>query len=163
MLEAVRSAKGPVVRSDYSCFKNDGGQLFLAGEGSGTVELSTLTAPKSPTILAGRAPSRHDHCHHPRSRLPVCASPQSGDGAIMNIANHKVIAVMAVGKNPGFLNADSGQRICACAESGFRRHGRHSRKVHQQKQSQTGPAIQPDSSRVKAIGGRDEPGVGLAH
>ena len=103
MLEAVRSAKGPVVRSDYSCFNNDGGQLFLAGEGSGTVELSTLTAPKSPTILAGRAPSRHDHCHHPRSRLPVCASPQSGDGAIMNIANHKVIAVMAVGKNPGFL------------------------------------------------------------
>ena len=31
------------------------------------------------------------------------ASPQSGDVTIMNIANHKVIAVVAVGRNPGFL------------------------------------------------------------
>ncbi len=92
------------VRPDYWCFKNDGGQLFLAGEGSGTVAIIyPYRTEVAETILAGRAPRGMTTVTTPDVDYLFVASPQSGDVTIMNIANHKVIAVVAVGKNPGFL------------------------------------------------------------
>ena len=92
------------VRPEYWCFKNDGGQLFLAGEGSGTVAIIyPYRTEVAETILAGRAPRGMTTVTTPEVDYLFVASPQSGDVTIMNIANHKVIAVVAVGKNPGFL------------------------------------------------------------
>ena len=92
------------VRPDYWCFKNDGGQLFLAGEGSDSLAIVyPYRTEVAETILASRAPRGMTTVTTQDVDYLFIASPQSGDVTIMNIATHKVIAVVAVGKNPGFL------------------------------------------------------------
>jgi YVTN family beta-propeller protein len=92
------------VRPDYWCFKNDGGQLFLAGEGSGTVAIIyPYRTEVAETILAGSAPRGMTTVTTQEVDYLFVASPHSGDVTILNIATHKVIAVVAVGKNPVFL------------------------------------------------------------
>ena len=94
------------VRPDYWCFKNDGGQLFLAGEGSDTLAIVyPYRTEVAETILAGHAPRGMTTVTTPEVDYLFMASPQTGDVTIMNIATHKVIGVVAVGKNPGFLMA----------------------------------------------------------
>ena len=88
------------VRPDNLCFSNDGGQLFVTGEGvDAVVIVYPYRKEVGQTVLAGHAP---DAMAASDSFLFV-ASPQSGDVSIMNIGTQKVIGVLKVGSDPGFV------------------------------------------------------------
>ena len=89
------------VRPDNLCFSNDGGQLFVTGQGvDGVVIVYPYYTPEvGQTVLAGHAPGAMAAS---QSYLFV-ASPQSGDVSILNIGTQKVIAVQNVGGDPGFV------------------------------------------------------------
>jgi DNA-binding beta-propeller fold protein YncE len=89
------------VRPDNLCFSNDGGQLFITGEGfDGVVIVYPYHTPEvGQTVLAGHAPAAMAVSD---SYLFV-ASPQSGDVSILNIGTQKVWGVLGVGTDPGFI------------------------------------------------------------
>jgi len=96
------------VRPDNLCFNlppepgnTDGGQLFVTGEGvDGVVIVYPYHTPDvDKTVIAGHAPGAMAASE---SYLFV-ASPQSGDVSILNISTQKVIAVLPVGNDPGFI------------------------------------------------------------
>jgi hypothetical protein len=89
------------VRPDNLCFSNDGGQLFITGEGfDGVVIVYPYHTPEvGQTVLAGHAPAAMAASD---SYLFV-ASPQSGDVSILNIGTQKVWGVLSVGTDPGFI------------------------------------------------------------
>jgi YVTN family beta-propeller protein len=89
------------VRPDDLCFSNDGGQLYVTGEGmDGVVIVYPYHTPEvDKTVLTGRAPG----AMATSEKLLFVVSPQSGDVSILNIATQKVIAVQKVGSDPGFV------------------------------------------------------------
>ncbi len=95
------------VRPDHLCFKADGGELFVTGEGmDGVVVVSPFYTPQvSETVLAGHAPGTMASSVS-RKAAPqylFVANPKSGDVSILNIAKRQVIAVTAVGSEPGHI------------------------------------------------------------
>jgi YVTN family beta-propeller protein len=89
------------VRPDQFCFSRDGGQLFVTGEGMDAVVVvyPFFTPQVGDTVLAGHAPGAMDVSED----LLFVASPLSGDVSILSIATRKVIAVVPVGSDPGFI------------------------------------------------------------
>jgi DNA-binding beta-propeller fold protein YncE len=89
------------VRPDRFCFKRDGGELFVTGEGSDAlVVVYPFHTPEiGNTVLAGHAPGAMDVSED----LLFVASPQSGDVSILTIDPPRVIAVVPVGSDPGFI------------------------------------------------------------
>lgn len=88
------------VRPDNLCFNLDGGQLFITGEGvDGIVIVYPYRAEVGQTVLAGHAPG----AMAASDSYLFAASPQSGDVSILSIATHKVIGVLPVGNDPGFI------------------------------------------------------------
>jgi YVTN family beta-propeller protein len=89
------------VRPDHMCFNRDGGQLFLTGEGTdGVVIVYPYHTPEvAETVLAGHAPG----AMAASGPLLFVASPTSGDVSILNIPTRKVIGVVQVGSDPGFV------------------------------------------------------------
>lgn len=88
------------VRPDHLCFSNDGGQLFVTGEGlDGVVIVYPYRAEVGQTVLAGHAPG----AMAASDAFLFIASPESGRVVILNIATQKVIAVLNVGDDPGFV------------------------------------------------------------
>lgn len=89
------------VRPDNLCFSNDGGQLYVTGEGmDGVVIVYPYHTPEvGQTVLAGHAPGAMAASEH----YLFVASPQSGDVSILDIAQQKVIGVLKVGSDPGFV------------------------------------------------------------
>jgi YVTN family beta-propeller protein len=89
------------VRPDQFCFSRDGGQLFVTGEGmDAVVVVYPFFIPEvGDTVLAGHAPGAMDVSKD----LLFVASPQSGDVSILSIASRKVIAIVPVGSDPGFI------------------------------------------------------------
>jgi YVTN family beta-propeller protein len=89
------------VRPDQFCFSRDGGQLFVTGEGMDAVVVvyPFFTPQIGDTVLAGHAPGAMDVSED----LLFVASPLSGDVSILSIATRKVIAVVPVGSDPGFI------------------------------------------------------------
>ncbi len=95
------------VRPDNLCFNqstegnSDGGQLFVTGEGmDGLVIVYPYNTPEvGKTVIAGRAPG----AMAASEKLLFVASPQSGEVSILNIAQQRVIAVLPVGNDPGFI------------------------------------------------------------
>ena len=89
------------VQPDHFCFSRDGGQLFVTGEGMDAVVVvyPFFTPQVGDTVLAGHAPGAMDVS----SDLLFVASPQSGDVSILSIQTRKVIAVVPVGSDPGFI------------------------------------------------------------
>jgi hypothetical protein len=88
------------VRPDNLCFSNDGGQLFVTGEGmDGVVIVYPYHTEVGQTVLTGHAPGAMAASD---SYLFV-ASPQSGDLSILSISTQKVIGVLKVGTDPGFI------------------------------------------------------------
>src|SRR5262249_17825530 len=89
------------VRPDHMCFNRDGGQLFVTGEGSDAVVViyPYRTPEVAETVLAGRAPG----AMAASSQLLLVASPESGHVSIFNIPTRKIMAVVQVGQDPGFL------------------------------------------------------------
>jgi len=89
------------LRPDNLCFKGDGGELFITGEGmDGVVIVSPYGMPEvEETVLAGRAPGPMAAS----SAFLFVASPVSGDVSILEMYSRKVIAVVSVGSDPGFV------------------------------------------------------------
>jgi YVTN family beta-propeller protein len=89
------------VRPDNLCFSVDGGQLFVTGEGvDGVVIAYPYHTPEvGQTVLAGHAPG----AMAASTSFLFVARPQSGDVSILNIGTQKVIAVLSVGSDPGFV------------------------------------------------------------
>jgi YVTN family beta-propeller protein len=89
------------LRPDHLCFNQDGGQLFITGEGMDAVVVvyPYHTPEVAETVLAGRAPGPMAAS----SSLLFVASPTSGDVSILNIPTRKLIAVVQVGSDPGFV------------------------------------------------------------
>ncbi len=86
---------------DNFCFNADGGQLFLTGEGMDAVVIvyPYHTPEVAETVLAGHVPGAMAAS---RSLLFI-ASPASGEVSILNIPTRKVIGVVQVGSDPGFI------------------------------------------------------------
>lgn len=89
------------VRPEHFCFNEDGGQLFVTGEGMDAVVVvyPFYTPQIGETVLAGREPGAMATSP---SRLFV-ANSRSGDVSILNIDTRKVIAVAPAGANPGYI------------------------------------------------------------
>jgi YVTN family beta-propeller protein len=90
------------VRPDHICSKKtDDGQWFITGEGMDAVVIvyPYHTPEVAETVLAGHAPG----AMAASAQFLFIASPQSGDVSILNIDTRKVIAVVAVGNDPGFV------------------------------------------------------------
>jgi DNA-binding beta-propeller fold protein YncE len=89
------------VRPDNLCFSNDGGQLFITGEGvDGVVIVYPYHTPEvGKTVLAGHEPS----AMATSDQYLFVASPQSGDVSILDIGTQKVVGVQHVGSDPGFI------------------------------------------------------------
>ncbi len=89
------------VRPDNLCFNGDGGQLFITGEGmDGVVIVYPYHTPEvAETVLAGHAPGTMAAS----AAFLFIASPLSGTVSILQIATHRVIGVVSVGSDPGFV------------------------------------------------------------
>lgn len=89
------------VRPDNLCFNPNGGQLFVTGEGQdAVVVIFPYYVPQvAETILAGHAPG----AMAASATHLFLANPQSGHVTILGIAQRKILAVAAVGAEPGFI------------------------------------------------------------
>jgi YVTN family beta-propeller protein len=88
------------VRPEQFCITQDGGQLFVTGEGmDGVVIVYPNQTEIGETVLAGHAPG----AMAVSDSLLFVASPQSGDVSILEIFSRKVIAVVPVGSDPGAI------------------------------------------------------------
>jgi DNA-binding beta-propeller fold protein YncE len=89
------------ISPDNYCFKRDGGEMFLTGEGMDAVVIvyPYHTPEVAETVLAGHAPGPMATS----KSLLFIASPQSGDVSILTIDPPKVIGVVQVGSDPGFI------------------------------------------------------------
>lgn len=89
------------VRPDNMCFNSDGGQLFITGEGQdAVVVIFPYYVPQvAETVLAGHAPA----AMAASSTHLFLANPKAGDVTILSIARRKIVAVTAVGEEPGFI------------------------------------------------------------
>jgi DNA-binding beta-propeller fold protein YncE len=89
------------VRPDNLCFNPDGGQLFVTGEGhDAVVVIFVYYVPQvAETVLAGNAPSAMAAS---AANLFV-ANPYAGDVTILSINRRRMIAVTAVGGEPGYI------------------------------------------------------------
>ncbi len=92
------------VRPDHFCFKPDGGQLFITGDGMDAVVIvyPYHTPQVAETVLAGRAPAAMAASEGNPGYLFV-TNPPSGDITIFNITTRRVIAVASVGADPAFV------------------------------------------------------------
>lgn len=96
------------VRPDNLCFNPDGGQLFVTGDGlDAVVVVYPYHTPEiAETVLAGRAPG----AMAASTSFVFVASPESGNVSVLNIESRKVIAVVAVGSDPGFVTLTPGDQ-----------------------------------------------------
>ncbi len=95
------------VRPDHLCFKADGGQLFVTGEGvDGVVVIYPYYTPYvAETVLAGHAPGAMAATLTPAgaTQYLFVANPKSGDVSILNILKRRVVAVTPVGTEPSYI------------------------------------------------------------
>ena len=89
------------VRPDNLCFNSNGGQLFVTGEGLDAVVVvfPYHTPEVFETVLAGHGPGPMAASQ----ALLFVASPQSGNVSILDIETRRMIAVVSVGSDPGFV------------------------------------------------------------
>ena len=89
------------VRPDNLCFNSDGGQLFVTGDGLDAVVIvyPYHTPEVGQTVLAGRAPGPMAAS----AQFLFIASPQAGNVSVLNVGTQKVMAVVAVGSDPGCI------------------------------------------------------------
>lgn len=89
------------VRPDNLCFKPDGGQLFITGDGLDAVVIvyPYHTPEVAETILAGHGPA----AMAATDTYLFIASPQAGNVSILTINPPQVFGVVSVGSDPGFI------------------------------------------------------------
>jgi len=87
------------LRPDNVCFKPDGGQLFLTGEGRDAVVIAyPYRTEVAQTNLSGRAPGAMAASMDPDYLF--VANPGAGSVTIFDLATQRVVAVTAVGVEP---------------------------------------------------------------
>ncbi len=109
------------VEPRHCCFKSDGGQFFLTGDGmDAVVVVYPYSTEVAETALAGRAPGFLAECATEDADYLFVANSETGEVTIIDIDTRKVIAVVAVGRGPRYilttpdrqyalvLNSDSG-------------------------------------------------------
>jgi YVTN family beta-propeller protein len=91
------------VRPDHLCFKSDGGQLFVSGDGmDGVVVVYPYFTPQiGQTVLAGHNPGAMAVSTSPGYLF--VANPKSADVSILDIETNKVLAVTPVGTEPSSI------------------------------------------------------------
>ena len=91
------------VRPDHLCFKSDGGQLFVTGEGGDAVVAvyPYYTPQIRETVLAGHNPGAMAASTSPAYLF--VANPKSGDVSILDIETSSVLAVTPVGTEPSCI------------------------------------------------------------
>jgi DNA-binding beta-propeller fold protein YncE len=91
------------VRPDHLCFSSDGGQLFVTGEGADVVCVvyHYHTPYVAETVLAGRGPAAMAASTTPGYLF--VANPSAGDVSIFNLRDRKMMAVVGVGAEPGYI------------------------------------------------------------
>jgi DNA-binding beta-propeller fold protein YncE len=89
------------MRPDNLCFNADGGQLFVTGDGADAVAIvfPYRTPEVAETLLVGRNPGPMAASQ----AFLFVASPSAGNVSILEIGSRKVIAVLSVGSDPGFI------------------------------------------------------------
>jgi len=96
------------LRPETLCFKPDGGQLFITGEGMDAVVIvNPFETEVAETVLAGHAPGAMAASNNDL----VIANPQSGDVSILDILSRKLVAVVSVGNDPGFVAITPGDQF----------------------------------------------------
>lgn len=85
------------------CFKPDGGQLFVSGEGMDAVAIVFPydTIEVEQTILAGKDPGVMACSNNPSYLFVGNAS--GSDVSILNVDTRKVIGIVGVGERPGYI------------------------------------------------------------
>lgn len=92
------------VRARNFCFKSDGGQLFITGDGMDAVAVVyPYTTEVAQTALAGRSPGFMAECTSEADDYLFVANPDSGEVTILDVDTLKVVAVVAVGRSPVFI------------------------------------------------------------
>ncbi len=93
------------VRPDNLCFKSDGGELFVTGDGGDAVVVvfPYFTPQVAETVLAGHAPAAMASTLSapPARQYLFVSNPKSGDVSILDITQRRIIAVTQVGAEPG--------------------------------------------------------------
>jgi YVTN family beta-propeller protein len=91
------------VRPDHLCFKSDGGQLFVTGEGVDAVVVvyPYYTPQIGETVLAGHSPGAMAASTSPGYLF--VANPKSADVSILDIETSKVLMVTPVGAEPSYI------------------------------------------------------------
>jgi YVTN family beta-propeller protein len=91
------------VRPDHMCFKTDGGQVFVTGEGmDGVVVVYPYYTPQiGQTVLAGHNPGAMAVSTSPGYLF--VANPKSADVSILDIETGRVLAVTPVGTEPSSI------------------------------------------------------------
>lgn len=88
------------LRPDHFCFKSDGGQLFITGEGRDAIVIVyTYQTEIAQTSLSGREPGQMA-CSSTPSYLFV-SNPAAGSVSVFDTETQKVVAVTGVGVQPG--------------------------------------------------------------
>ncbi|HEX5227983.1 MAG TPA: hypothetical protein VFW44_09745, partial [Bryobacteraceae bacterium] len=91
------------VRPDHLCFKSDGGQLFVTGEGMDAVVVvyPYYTPQIGQTVLAGHSPGAMAASSSPGYLF--VANPKSADVSILDIETSKVLMITPVGTEPSYI------------------------------------------------------------
>jgi len=92
------------VRPRYFCFKSDGGQLFVSGEGSDAVAIVfPYSTEVAETVLAGRDPGPMGASPQTREspEYLFVTNPQASQVTTLSIETRRVMSVTQVGTDPG--------------------------------------------------------------
>jgi len=94
----------PVQPANF-CFNSDGGQLFVTGAGMDAVAIVfPYSTEVGETVLAGRTPDAMAVVKTPEeAEYLFIANAESGDVTVINVDTRKVLAGLAVGKEPRYI------------------------------------------------------------
>jgi|YelNatPaOPRAMG01_1025707.scaffolds.fasta_scaffold00154_6 DNA-binding beta-propeller fold protein YncE len=89
------------VRPEHYCFRADGGQMFLTGEGMDAVVVvyPHKTPMVAETVLAGRSPGAMAVSSGKPDFLFV-TNPAAGNVTILDVVSRRVVGIVAVGAEP---------------------------------------------------------------
>lgn len=154
------------VRPDNLCFKADGGQLFVTGDGMDAVVVvyPTYTPEVHETVLAGHHPGAMATCNLKDSpQYLFVANPSSGDVSILDIETTNVVAVTPVGTQPSYITVTPDDQYAlvlnqASGDMAVIRIPNVTRAINEQRRSKKGPLFmlipvgsKPVSAAVVAI------------
>jgi YVTN family beta-propeller protein len=90
------------LKPQHFCFKPDGGEMFVSGEGMDAVVIvNPYYHEVAETVLAGRTPGAMA-CSRSPEYLFITNAP-SGDVTILDPETRRVVAVVAVGLEPSYV------------------------------------------------------------